>query len=369
MRLATVALSLAIGLGWAAAPACAQVEKPALKFTLGWLFQAPQAPYTLAAEKGYFKAEGLDVTVDRGSGSGASVQRVISGSHDIGHADMGVIIKWNAENPEKQLLVFYSPEDGYPLAIISLKDRANITSPKQLEGRKLGAPVFDGARQMFPALAKANGVDLAKIAWVTMDAALREPMLVRGEVDAISGFITSGGLGVEGLGVKRENIVVMKYDAHNVDGYGNVVFAMRDFVEKNPRTISGFTRAINRAFRDTVADPRATVNSLKGRDPLINVDLENKRMVLAIKEMYLTPNVRANGISNVESRKIERSIASTLEAFNVKGSLRVDQVYTDRFLPPKAERMLPEFREWVHERSRPAVRRERSSSSWEDATQ
>lgn len=76
MRAATVALSLAIGLGFAAAPACAQVEKPALKFTLDWLFQAPQAPYTLAAEKGYFKAEGLEVTVDRGSGSGASVQHV-----------------------------------------------------------------------------------------------------------------------------------------------------------------------------------------------------------------------------------------------------------------------------------------------------
>jgi NitT/TauT family transport system substrate-binding protein len=345
MRLTAFVLALATGAALAASPAHAQVEKPAVKLTLGWLFQAPQAPYVYAAEKGYFKAEGMEVAIDRGAGSGASIQRVISGSHEIGHADMGVIIKWNAENPEKQLLVFYVPEDGYPLAIISLKDRANITTPKQLEGKKLGAPVFDGARQMFPSLAKANGVDASKVAWVTMDAPLREPMLVRGEVDAIAGFITSGGLGVEGLGVKRENIVVMKYDDHKLDGYGNVVFAMKEFVEKNPRTITALTKAINRAYRDTVADPRATVNALKGRDPLVNMDLENKRMVLAVKEMYLTPNVKANGMSFVEPKKLEKTIASTLDAFNVKGVLKPEQVYTDRFLPPRAERMMPEFRE------------------------
>lgn len=346
MRIVRITLAIAgLSAVLVAAPATAQLEKPALKLTLGWLFQAPQAPYVYTAEKGYFKAEGLEVAIDRGAGSGASIQRVISGSHEIGHADMGVIIKWNAENPDKPLTVFYVPEDGYPLAIISLKDRANITSPRQLEGRKLGAPVFDGARQMFPSLAKANGIDMAKVTWVTMDAPLREPMLVRGEVDAIAGFITSGGLGVEGLGVKRENIVVMKYDDHKLDGYGNVVFATRDFVEKNPRTVAALTRAINRGYRDTVADPRATVNSLKGRDPLVNTDLEMKRMVLAIKEMYLTPNVRANGMSNVEIPKLEKSIASTLEAFNVKAALKPEQVYTDRFLPPKAERMMPAFKE------------------------
>ena len=126
MRLTAFVLALAAGTALVANPAVAQVEKPAVKLTLGWLFQAPQAPYVYAAEKGYFKAEGMEVAIDRGAGSGASIQRVISGSHEIGHADMGVIIKWNAENPEKQLMVFYVPEDGYPLAIISLKDRANI---------------------------------------------------------------------------------------------------------------------------------------------------------------------------------------------------------------------------------------------------
>jgi NitT/TauT family transport system substrate-binding protein len=340
LRLIAAALCLA-----ATQHAAAQVEKPNLKLTLGWLFQAPQAPYTYAAEKGYFKAEGLNVEVDRGSGSGAAIQRVISGSHEIGQADMGTIIKWNAENPDKPLTVFYSPEDGYPLAIISLKDKANVTSPKQLEGKKLGAPVFDGARQMFPAFARANQLDPAKITWITMDANLREAMLVRGEVDAISGFITSGGLGVEGLGVKKENIVVMKYDDHNLDGFGNVVFATREFTEKNPKTVAAAARAINRAFRDAVADPKAVAASLKGRDPLVNMDLENRRMVLAVKEMYITPNVKANGISNVESKKLAATIASTLEAFNVKATLKPEQVYTDKFLPPKAERMLPEFKE------------------------
>ena len=339
-----VRVSVAAVLAGAAASASAQVEKASIKFSQGWLFQSTQAQFPLAVDKGYWKSEGLEVTVDRGSGSAASVQRVISGTHDIAYADVGTIIKWNAENPTKPLLIFYVPEDGFPLVAVSLKSKG-ITKPKDLEGKKVGAPTFDGGRQMFPAFAKANGIDASKVTWVTMDASLREQMLARGEVDAITGFNTSAIPSLNGMGVKTADLMVMKYDDYNLDGFGNAIFATREFVEKNPHTVAAFTKGLNKSMKEVISNPKAAIEAIKGRDALINVDLENQRLVLNIKEQLLTPNVKANGFSAVDVKKMERQIASVLDAFNVKASMSVDSIYTDKFLPSKADRMPPPYKE------------------------
>lgn len=346
MRL-TALISRALGVAFAcalAAPAHAQVEKPSIKFSQGWLFQATQAQFPLAAERGYWKAEGLEVAVDRGSGSATSIQRVVSGTHEIAYSDVGTIVKWNAENPGKELMIFYVAEDGFPLVAVSLKSKG-IVKPKDLEGRKLGAPSFDGGRQMFPAFAKANGIDQSKVTWFTMDANLREQMLVKGDVEVITGFLTSAVPTLNGLGVKTADLSIMKYDDFNLDGFGNAVFATRDFVEKNPKTVAAFVKGLNRAMKELVSDPKAAIGAIKGRDPLVNTDLETDRLKLYVKELLLTKNVRDNGFSSIDSKKMERQIASVMDAFNVKANVTVANIYTEKFLPPKAERMPPPFKE------------------------
>jgi NitT/TauT family transport system substrate-binding protein len=338
-------LSLAALASACAAPAAlAQVERPVIRFSQGWLFQATQAQFPLAAEKGYWKAEGLEVAVDRGSGSATSIQRVVSGTHDIAYSDVGTIVKWNAENPGRELMMFYVAEDGFPLVAVALKSKG-IAKPKDLEGKKLGAPSFDGGRQMFPAFAKANGIDQAKITWLTMDANLREQMLVKGDVDVITGFVTSAVPTLNGLGVKTADLTVMKYDDHNLDGFGNAVFATREFVEKNPRTVAAFVRGLNRAMKELVADPKAAIAAIKTRDPLVNDALEADRLKLYVRELLLTKNVRENGFSAVDLKKLERQIASVMDAFNVKASVTVPSIWTDRFLPARAERLPPPFKD------------------------
>ena len=322
----------------------AQVEKPNLKFSQGWLFQATQAQFPLAVERGYWKSEGLEVSVDRGSGSATSIQRVVSGTHDIAYSDVGAIVKWNAENPGRELMIFYIAEDGFPLVAVSLKSKG-ISKPKDLEGKKLGAPSFDGARQMFPAFAKANGIDQSKIAWSTMDANLREQMLTKGDVDVITGFLTSAVPTLNGLGVKTADLSVMKYDDFNLDGFGNAVFATRDFVDKNPKTVAAFVKGLNRSMKDLISDPKAAIAAIKGRDPLVNIELESERLKLYIKELLLTKHVRENGFSSADMKKMERQIASVIDAFNVKANIPVASVYTEKFLPPKADRIPPPYKD------------------------
>ena len=335
---------VAAGLAVAASGAAAQAEKTTVRFSQGWLFQATQAQFPLAEAKGYWKSEGLDVTVDRGSGSQTSIQRVVAGTHDIAYADVGTLVKWNAENPGKEMVLFYVAEDGFPLGVYSLKSKG-LQKPKDLEGRKLGAPPFDGGRQMFPVFAKVNGVDTTKITWLSMDANLREQMLMKGEVDAITGFITSAVPSLNALGTKTADIAVMRYDAFGFDGFGNAVFASKDFVEKNPKTVAAFVRGVNKAMKELVADPKAAIEALKMRDGLINVGVETERLKLYVKELLLTPNVKANGFSSVSTKKLDAQIADVMEAFNVKASVTSASLYTDRFLPPKADRIPPAWKD------------------------
>ncbi|MFM7567663.1 MAG: ABC transporter substrate-binding protein [Betaproteobacteria bacterium] len=325
-------------------PALAQLEKPSVKFSQSWLFQAAQAMFPLAADRGYWRTEGLDVTIDRGSGSTAAVQRVISGAYDLGFADVGTVVKWNAENPGRELLMVYVPEDGFPMVAVALKSK-NIIRPADLEGKKVGAPTFDGARQMFPPFAKAAGINQAKINWITVDGNLRETMLVRGEVDAITGFITSVIPSIERLGVKVSDLVVIRYRDYNLDGFGNAVIGTREFIEKHPRTVAAFVKGLNRAMKDLISDPDAAIASLRSRDPLISVETEAARLKLYVRELLLTPNVRENGFSAVDSKKLEATIASVIDAYSLKTTVAGSSVYTDRFLPAKADRIPPAFRE------------------------
>jgi NitT/TauT family transport system substrate-binding protein len=331
------------GAGWLALAGSIQAqvpEKPDLKFSLDWLFQGPQAPMVLAAEGGHFRAEGMNVTVDRGSGSANTIHRVASGAYDVGFADLNSIIKFNADNPGREITAFYMVFDASPLAIMSLAEK-NIMAPKDLNGRRLGGPVADGARQMFPVFARLHRLDSASITWISVDPSLRETLLVRGEVDAISGFITSGPLSIEARGVPPERIRTMKFADHGLDFFGSALFARAEFIAQYPRTIRAFARAMNRALKDSIARPELAIEVLKKRDPLLDPQLELRRLRIAIDQLVATPAVRAGGLSVVDPRRLERNVAMVAEGFGMPSQPTAALVFTDRFLPPAAERMLP----------------------------
>src|SRR5258707_13389907 len=170
--------------------ATAQVERRDVKLTLDWAFQGPQSVFLLPAERGYYKAEGLNMTVDRGSGSNDAVARVASGAYQFGWGDPSAMIKYNAEHPGQELIAVFVTGDSSPLAVMALQ-RSGIAKPKDLEGKTLAATAASAGRLMFDAFASAAGIDIKTIQWQTVSGQLREPMLVRGDVAGVACFTTS----------------------------------------------------------------------------------------------------------------------------------------------------------------------------------
>jgi NitT/TauT family transport system substrate-binding protein len=163
----------------------AHAQSTPIKFQLDWRFEGPAALFLTPAAKGYFKDAKLDVTIDAGNGSGGAVTRVASGTYDIGFADMAALMEFHANNPDapNKPVAIMMVYNNTPASVMALK-KSGITKPSDLNGKKLGAPVFDAGRRAFPIFQKANGI--GNVNWTAMDPPLRETMLARGDVDAIT---------------------------------------------------------------------------------------------------------------------------------------------------------------------------------------
>jgi len=151
--------------------------------------------------------------------------------------------------------------------------------------------VFDAGRRAFPIFAKANNVSGAN--WISMDPPLRETMLVRGDVDAITGFTFTSLLNIEARGVKADDVVVMQYPDYGVKLYGNAIIASPKILKENPQAVKAFLQAFTKGAKDVIADPAKAIEAVKARDGIINTELEVRRLKLAIDTVIVSPDARA----------------------------------------------------------------------------
>jgi NitT/TauT family transport system substrate-binding protein len=306
-----------------------------VRFALDWRFEGPGALFLLPDAKGYFRDENLNVSIDAGSGSGATVARVASGTYDMGFADLAALMEFHANNPTvpNKPVAVMMVYNNMPAAVFSLK-KSGIESPQDLTGKKLGAPVFDSGRKSWPIFAQAN--EVGDVEWVSMDPPLRETMLVRGDVDAITGFYFTSLLNLEARGAKPEDIAVLRYADHGVRLYGNVIIASERFIEQNPEAVTAFLRAFARGTADVIADPTAAIQYVRQRDGIINVDLEERRLRLALESSVVTPDAIAEGFGRIDPPRLALMASQVSDAFQTENRVDPDVVWTDRFLPDAA---------------------------------
>jgi NitT/TauT family transport system substrate-binding protein len=175
-----------------------------------------------------------------------------------------------------------------------------------------------------------------------MDPPLREAMLVRGEVDVISGHYFSSMLDLMSKGVPADDIVVMLYADYGMDFYGNAVIASGGFIEEHPEAVAGFNRAVAKGLREVIADPKAAVALVAEYDPLIDQALEVQRLEMAIEQNILTPHVKQAGFGAIDEARMGRAIEQLAAALDLPQQPAVADIWTAEFLPAVELRQLAE---------------------------
>jgi NitT/TauT family transport system substrate-binding protein len=321
-----------LGLALAASFGAASAQTTPLKFQLDWRFEGPSAFFLVPVAKGYFKDAKLDVTVDAGNGSGGAVNRVASGAYDMGFADLAALMEFHANNPDapNKPVAVMMVYNNTPASVMALK-KSGIKTPADLNGKKLGAPVFDAGRKAFPVFEKANNV--SGVQWVSMDPPLRETMLVRGDVDAITGFTFTSLLNIEARGVKAADVVVMQYPDFGVKLYGNAIIASPKMIKENPEAIKAFLLAFTKGAKDVMADPAKAIDSVKARDGIINTQLETRRLQLAIDTVINSADARAEGFGQVKAPRLSLMASQVSDAYKTKSRVDANAVWNGSFLP------------------------------------
>jgi NitT/TauT family transport system substrate-binding protein len=329
--------TLALGAFAALVATAAHAQTP-VRFSLDWRWEGPAAPFAVALDKGYFKAEGLDVTIDTAAGSREPIARIASGTHDMGFGDVNSLVRFRGENSGADIKAVMVMYDRPPFALIGRKSRGITTDLASLQGKRFGAPAADGAFAQWPVFKAVNKIDDASMKFENVGFPVREPMLAQGEVDAVFGFAMSSYINLKSRGVPTDDIVVLLMSDYGLELYGDAILVSAKFAADKPEAVKGFLRALMKGVQDTVKDPATAVDGVISRNDAAKTDIELDRLKMALEQNMLTPWVKANGFGGIDRERFEKALDQIGLTFTYKVKPKVEDVFADEFLPAADQR-------------------------------
>lgn len=320
------------------ATTAARAQQKDVRMMLDWVIQGTHAPFFVAQEKGYYKSNGLNVTVDAGKGATNVAVSVASGVYNFGWVDLPTMIKFNAQNPTAPLIATYISFDETPLAVITLKSK-NLRKPADLNGARIAGGPGTAVHDTISILLKAAKAENVKINWLAVQPQLFGPMVVRGEADGTGGFTNSNIPALLEVGLKLDEIYAIKYSDFGADLYGLALVTTKKYADENPEIVRAMVKSLNKGTIDTIKDPAAALKLMKSRDAMMKENIEKVRLDIALG-LTNTPWVQKHGLSVVQPDRLKRTIESVVAAYNLPKTPKPEDIYTDKFLPPVAERMV-----------------------------
>jgi NitT/TauT family transport system substrate-binding protein len=314
-------------------PAVAQTS---IKFSLDGRLEGLAATFFLPQDRGYFKSEGLDVTVDEATTALEPITRVASGAYEMALADINTLIRYRDQHPSSPLKAVFMLYNKPPFAIVARRSRG-ITDPKQLEGKKLGTPPV-GITFEWPLFAKLNNVDAAKVTIETIGFPVRAPMLAAGQIDAALGYSFRLYVDLKDRGVPVDDIVLMPMADYGLKLYGNAIIVNPKFAAEKPEAVRGFLHAFLQGLKEIVRRPAEAVDTIMRRDDTVKRDVELERLRMAIRDNIVTPEVRANGFGAVDLARLAESIDQIGLVYTFKAKPKAEDIFDASFLPPASER-------------------------------
>jgi NitT/TauT family transport system substrate-binding protein len=318
----------------------ASAEDMTIKFKLGWTTQGSDAAFFYAQDNGYFKAEGLNVVIDKGNGSGATVTHIMSGAYDAGFGDVNALIQNASTKPDDAPVMVYMIWNQPPFAIVT-KNSSGIKSIKDFEGHTLGGAQGTPTTRLLPVFVQKNKLEGEKIKISNMAPNLQEPMLIKGDIDAALVFnITSYFNLVLNKQDPDKDYTWFSFGDYGMDLYSNGVMVSRKLIASNPKAVAGLVRAINKGMIAVAKDQNAGIKAALNFDNQINEEVEKRRLQYSFTKLIVSPEMKEIGVGDVKDERMKRAIGIIAEGYQLTRTPAPSEIFSREFLPPRAEREL-----------------------------
>jgi NitT/TauT family transport system substrate-binding protein len=311
----------------------------AIQFSFDRPLESSMAPFVLAQNHGLFSAEGLAVSTNIAGGSPDAIARVASGASDLALVDINELIRFRDQAnapPVKAIFVLFNKS---PYAFVARKSRG-IRALSDLEGKTVGVADTDFSIRMWPALARQNGIKIASVKLNRISAAVREPILSAGQVDAVAGFSYLAAVNLRDRGVPANDLAVLRYADYGCEAYGFAVIVNPTVAIAKAEAVRGFVRAVIAGTHLTIKDPGRAVDEVVSRMDGGTRDLELERLRTVLSDNILTGEVKRNGLGGIDPARLERSIDQIAEEHKFKKRPQASDIFDDSFLPPVGGRLI-----------------------------
>jgi len=295
-------------------------EKASLR--LNWIIIGQHPPYYLGLKRGYYKEQGIDLTVNEGRGSGVAAQLVANGDDDFGLADAGTVISTRAKGaPLAVIMSIYGISN---LGVIARAD-SGIKTIKDVIGKNIAVTPGDALTQVFPALLAANGIAREQVNLQFMDPAAKVVSVLAGKSHALLGGIDDQTITIESKGVKTS---VVRFADYGVNTLSVSAFTSLDKIKKNPELVRRFVHATQRSWEEARKDPVAAVEAAMSAKP--GIDRENLLAQLKSSLTFLGQSDR--GIGWADKKLWEDTIDIMKKYRDLKTDVPVADHYDYSFL-------------------------------------
>jgi NitT/TauT family transport system substrate-binding protein len=308
-----------------AAPGLNAAAADKMTLQLNWFHLADHSPIYLAMKRGYYKEEGIDLTVLRGSGSADSAKKVDLGQAEVGISDAPTVLTAISKGANlKMVAVVYDKAGNNAF----FRKSANIRTPKDLIGKKIAVPPADSHRVLWNAFAAINAIPLDKVTLVNVRPEGKQAIVAANEVDAAFDLYTSYAIWEKVLG--KGEVGNLLWADFGLPIYGHTYFVNNDTLAKNPKLVERFLRATHKGWRDAQMDPVASIDAMADQVPGLD-----RTTLLAtmpqILDLCVTDRSRKHGMGWIEPELMARTMEITFANSPPEKPLKVEDTFTNAY--------------------------------------